>query len=175
VTDDDLASAFARRAPGALEETYRRYGDVLQRAARHVLGSPADARDCVHDALLRVWARQDSYRPERGTLRAFLIVCVRNDALSQIRRSGRHVALERRSAGPPAEHLDPAERLSVRAALAVLSPEHRAVIELAYWGELTQTEIATRLRLPLGTVKSRAAAGLRKLARTLTEKDGSDE
>lgn len=168
MTDDlELARAFAAHADGALEEAYRRHAPVLQAAARHVLGSTDDARDCVHDALVRVWAKPGAYRPERGALRAFLVVCVRNAALSRRRSAVRQVATERRSIAPPVPGIDVAERTAIRSALATLPREQRDVIELAYWGDYTQTEIATRLAVPLGTIKSRAALGLKKLARSL--------
>jgi RNA polymerase sigma factor (sigma-70 family) len=171
--DRELGAAFAAHAGGALEEAYRRYGAVLQAAARHVLGNAADARDCVHDALVRVWAAPSAYRLERGALRTFLIVCVRNEAISRKRRAVRHVATEARAAAAaqPAFGVDVAERVAVRAALARLPREQRDVLELAYWGDYSQTEIAARLGIPLGTIKSRAALGLRKLARTLTPRD----
>jgi RNA polymerase sigma-70 factor (ECF subfamily) len=170
--EGELDAAFAAHADGALEEAYRRYAPVLQAAARHVLGSSADARDCVHDALMRVWAKP-AYRVERGALRAFLIVCVRNEALSRKRRDVRHVALERRAAEPAPFGVGNEERVALRAALAGLPREQRDVIELAYWGDFTQAEIAARLGAPLGTIKSRAALGLRKLARTLSRGDFS--
>jgi RNA polymerase sigma factor (sigma-70 family) len=94
-------------------------------------------------------------------------VCVRNEALSRRRSAARQVALERRIATEPVERDDVAERLSIRNALAILPREQRDVIELAYWGEYTQTEIAAKLAVPLGTIKSRASLGLRKLARAL--------
>jgi RNA polymerase sigma-70 factor (ECF subfamily) len=168
----DLDAAFAAHTDGALEEAYRRYAPALQAAARHVLGSSADARDCVHDALMRVWAKP-VYRIERGALRSFLIVCVRNEALSRRRRNVRHVALERRVAAPPPPGVGDAERVALRSALGGLPREQRDVIELAYWGDFTQAEIAARLGAPLGTIKSRAALGLRKLARTLSREDFS--
>jgi len=174
VNDDrDLEAAFATHADGALEEAYRRYSDVLQAAARHVIGSAGDARDCVHDALIRVWSKEGAYRPERGALRAFLVVCVRNEAISRQRSDVRHVATERRAAPVAAASfgVDVAERVAVRSALATLPREQRDVIELAYWGDFTQVEIAARLGIPLGTIKSRAALGLRKLARTLKTQD----
>jgi RNA polymerase sigma-70 factor (ECF subfamily) len=168
VNDDRaLAASFAAHEDGALEEAYRRYGPVLVAAARHVLGTGADARDCVHDTLVRVWAKPDAYRVERGSLRAFLIVCVRNDAIARMRSSMRAVARERSVAPVVTSEIDVAERVAVRSALGALPREQREVIELAYWGDLTQTEIAVRLGVPLGTIKSRASLGLRKLARAL--------
>jgi RNA polymerase sigma-70 factor (ECF subfamily) len=173
VNDDrELDAAFAAHADGALEEAYRRHAAVLQAAARHVLGSAGDARDCVHDALVRVWAKEGAYRLERGSLRTFLMVCVRNEAISRKRSDVRHVASERRAAtATPAFGIDVAERVAVRSALATLPREQRDVIELAYWGDFTQAEISSRLGIPLGTIKSRAALGLRKLARSLNKQD----
>jgi RNA polymerase sigma-70 factor, ECF subfamily len=173
VNDDrELDAAFAAHADGALEEAYRRHAPVLQAAARHVLGSAGDARDCVHDALVRVWAKEGAYRLERGSLRTFLMVCVRNEAISRKRSDVRHVASERRAAvATPAFGIDVAERVAVRSALATLPREQRDVIELAYWGDFTQAEISSRLGIPLGTIKSRAALGLRKLARSLNKQD----
>jgi RNA polymerase sigma-70 factor (ECF subfamily) len=171
--DRELDAAFAAHADGALEEAYRRYAAVLQAAARHVLGRAGDARDCVHDALVRVWAKPDAYRLERGALRTFLIVSVRNEAISRKRSAMRQVATEARATTTPAPAfgIDVAERVAIRTALAVLPREQRDVIELAYWGDYSQSEIATRLGIPLGTIKSRAALGLRKLARTLKPRD----
>jgi len=170
--DRDLEAAFAAHADGALEEAYRRHAPALQAAARHVLGTAGDARDCVHDALIRVWSKEGAYRPERGALRAFLMVCVRNEAISRKRSDVRHVATEERAAlATPIFGIDAAERVAIRSALSTLPREQRDVIELAYWGDFTQAEIASRLGIPLGTIKSRAALGLRKLARTLNAQD----
>jgi RNA polymerase sigma-70 factor (ECF subfamily) len=126
----------------------------------------------VHDALIRVWSKEGAYRPERGALRSFLMVCVRNEAISRKRSEVRHVATEERAAlATPTFGIDAAERVAIRSALSTLPREQRDVIELAYWSDLTQTEIASRLGIPLGTIKSRAALGLRKLARTLNAQD----
>jgi RNA polymerase sigma-70 factor (ECF subfamily) len=169
--DRELDAAFAAHVDGALEEAYRRHAPALQAAARHVLGTAGDARDCVHDALIRVWSKEGAYRPERGALRSFLMVCVRNEAISRKRSAIRHVASEQRAVSAPAFGIDVAERVAIRTALATLPREQRDVIELAYWGDYTQAEISSRLGIPLGTIKSRAALGLRKLARTLNQRD----
>lgn len=169
--DRELDAAFAAHVDGALEEAYRRHAPALQAAARHVLGTAGDARDCVHDALIRVWSKEGAYRQERGALRSFLMVCVRNEAISRKRSAVRHVASEQRAATAPAFGVDVAERVAIRSALATLPREQRDVLELAYWGDFTQAEISSRLGIPLGTIKSRAALGLRKLARSLNRGD----
>ena len=171
ISDDALARMFIARAPLAFDETYRRYAGTLATVARSVLGSTQDAQDCVHDVLLRVWLKSGSYRLERGSLRAYLNVAVRNEALTRRRDAARHFAIERRvtlhalvdeEAAP--EIADHVELGRLRSALAALPIEQRVVIEHAYFANESQSEIATRLAVPLGTVKSRAVLALRKLA-----------
>jgi RNA polymerase sigma-70 factor (ECF subfamily) len=167
--DEALAVDFVARRPDGLSRAYARYAGLLAAVARHVLADADSAQDCVHDALLRVWQTQDSYRPERGTLRAFLVSCVRNEAMTRLRSSGRRAERERRAfllepasleTGEPADHVEAAR---VRAALARLPGEQREAIEHAYFNNLSQTQIAQRLGVPLGTVKGRVALAMRKL------------
>jgi RNA polymerase sigma-70 factor (ECF subfamily) len=171
--EDALAADFAARRPAALGRAYERNAALLVSVAARVLGERAAAEDCVHDALLRVWQARDSYRPERGSLRAFLATCVRNEALSRLRSSTRRAEREQRAALlEPApvgafEPVDPIEAARVRAALERLPADQRDVLERAYFAGLSQTEIAERTGLPLGTVKSRAALALRKLRAAL--------
>lgn len=132
--------------------------------------------DCVHDVFLRA-IRDPIYSPERGSLRAFLIVCVRNEALTRRRAASRHRAIEERAAipeiGAELEVRDHVESARIRRALEALPHEQRAALELAYFGGLTHREIATRLGEPLGTVKSRLALALRRLGRDLREPQGA--
>ena len=171
--EDALATGFAARRPEALARAYESYARLLVSVARHVLSEASAAEDCVHDALLRVWQAPDSYSTERGTLRAFLISCVRNEALSRLRSGNRRVERERRAhllEAPPyeSEPADPVDARRVRAALARLPAEQRDSIECAYFENLTQAQIAERLGVPLGTVKSRVSLALRKLRAELT-------
>jgi len=160
-----------------LEEIYERYADVCFSVALHVLRSPDDAEDCVQDVFARVWQRSDAYRPERGSLRAFLIACVRNDALGRRRAEARHRAIEEREARlqPSVEFeiADHVEAERVRQGLQRLPPDQRRVLELAYFGGLTHREIAAKLDEPLGTVKSRLALALRRLSRDLGAPQGA--
>jgi RNA polymerase sigma-70 factor, ECF subfamily len=170
MSDEALAQAFVDRAPVALDESYRRYRDLLYSVARNVTASAPEAEDCVHDALVRVWSQPDTYRLERGALRAFLVVCVRNEALTRRRNAARHLAIETNTAigeqrddGNAFEETDHVELARLRSAMAALPAEQRAVLDLAYFGGLSQSEIAKRLSVPLGTIKSRASIALRKL------------
>ena len=174
LSDVELAQAFAERGEGAFAEAYRRYAAVLYGVARQI--APDAAEDCVHDALLRVW-RAAAYRPERGSLRAFMIVCVRNEALTRRRSAARRFAGEQRdaqlaSASEAQTGTDYVQLAHLRAALTKLAPDLREVIELAYFGARSQTQIAAQLGLPLGTVKSRASLALRTLARAIGPDNG---
>lgn len=171
-SDEALAVAFAAHERWAFGEAYRRYGPLLYSAAYHVLGNADDARDCVHDAIARLWKSARAYATGRGSLRSFLVVCVRNEAISRQRRSGRRARLQDRLEALPAEHAeldaaDPIERDAVRRALLELPAEQRTAIALAFYEGKTHTEIAAQLDEPLGTIKSRIKLGLRKLAGTL--------
>jgi RNA polymerase sigma-70 factor, ECF subfamily len=148
---------------------------LLYSTAYNVLGNGDDAADCVHDALARVWRSKSAYSRARGAVRSFLLVCVRNEAVSRRRSRSRRSRLAERLAAEPVRYEelgagDPIERDRLRAAMAQLPPEQRIPLELAYYEGKTHTEIASELRSPLGTVKSRIAMGLRKLAEALRER-----
>jgi RNA polymerase sigma-70 factor, ECF subfamily len=180
--DKKLAEAFAARERWAFDEAFRRYASLLYSAAYNVLRNPDDAQDCVSDAVARLWRKPQAYSPARGSLRSFLVVCVRNAAISRRRQEVRRARSEERLAAMPSERQefrfpDPIERDRVRNGLLALPVEQRTALELAYYGGKTQTEIAAELGEPLGTIKSRIKLGLRRLASILeplsiTQSDG---
>jgi RNA polymerase sigma-70 factor, ECF subfamily len=167
-----LAQAFARRERWAFDEAYRRFGSLLYSVALKVLHNAEDAEDCVHDALVRVWKNAHAFTVERGSVRSFLVVCVRNEAISRTRSTARRDRLTQQVAQetPQVDELqiaDFVEEQRVREALAQLPDEQRTAVTLAYFGERTHVQIAEQLGEPLGTVKSRIALGLRKLGNAL--------
>jgi RNA polymerase sigma-70 factor, ECF subfamily len=168
--DGELAARFAARSRDGLASAYERYGRLLFTVARNALGDAADAEDCVHDALLRVWRTPGAYRPDRGALGPFLVACVRNEAMTMRRGRTRRIAREERvqrlqpvSTDPP-EIADHVAAQQLRDAIAALPDEQRVALETAYYGNRTQVETAQTLGVPLGTVKTRIAAAMRKLA-----------
>lgn len=170
--DDDIAAAFSRKERWAFEEAYRRYGSLLFSTALRVVGDRDDAADCVHDALARVWRSPNAYSRSAGAIRSFLVVCVRNEAVTRARSKARRLKLDDRLAAEPSEHeelrtIDFLENDRLHRALANLPAEQRKPLELAYFEQKTHTEIARELDEPLGTVKSRIAMGLRKLGSAL--------
>lgn len=170
--DETLSRAFAARAPWAFEEAYRRYGALLYSVARNVLGNTEDAQDCVHDSLVNLWKRLHPYSSERGDIRSFLVVCVRNNAISRRRTADRQARLasrvSRESEMTEEFHIeDFVENRKLHDALAQLPEEQRIALVLAYFGGKTHVEIAKHLEIPLGTIKSRISLGLRKLGSAL--------
>jgi RNA polymerase sigma-70 factor (ECF subfamily) len=167
-----LVADFVARRQDALERAYLAYGGLMYSVARHILGSDVDAQDCVHDALLRVWQRPETFRAERGSLRAYLSVCVRNEAVGRKRAAARHFTIEQRLVESDDIHYeieleDFAERERLRRALETLPIEQRQALECAYAGHLSHGQISEALGVPLGTIKSRIAMGLRKLQHAL--------
>jgi RNA polymerase sigma-70 factor (ECF subfamily) len=168
-----MAAGLAAGDHEALAGLYDRYAGLAYGVAIRVLGDPARAEDAVQDAFMNVWKNAASFDAERGSLRAWLLTAVRNRCIDHLRRRG---AREQREAElqPDAAYAqspsDPwrevalsLERTAVRDAMASLPAEQRQVVELAYFGGYSQTEIAGMTRVPLGTVKGRIRLALEKM------------
>jgi RNA polymerase sigma factor (sigma-70 family) len=159
----------------ALAELYDRYGKIAYGLAYRVLRDSALAEDAVQEAFITVWRTAGTYISERGKPRTWLLTLVHRRAVDLVRREQRRrvpaAADEPAPATPAAE--DEAtlrdRRRAVQAALTQLPADQREALELAYYGGLTQTELAQQLGVPLGTVKSRMFAGLRRLGDLLRE------
>ena len=162
-----IGQRLSRREAGALEEAYAEYAQVVRAYAVRLVGQ-ADADDVVQRTFLDVWrnaSRLDS--AERFT--GWLFTIARRRAIDQL-RSRRHEVVDvdqaRQLVGEDGRETADrfADAADVRAAVAQLPEHERTVIELAYFAERTQAEIAANLDVPLGTVKARAARGTRRLA-----------
>lgn len=165
-----VEQGFVAREAWAFDACYRAYRTLLYGAAYGVLRNAGEAEDCVHDVLLRLWQNGHAYTEARGSLRAFLAVCVRNDALSRRRKQSNRTRIELAMLAGGAEQTGESteERMDMANVLASLSGPQRQVLELAYYQGLTHEEIARRLDEPVGTVKSRLSNTLRALRRTLS-------
>ena len=151
--------------------------------ALRVCGQPAIAQDVVHDAFLALWRAPEAYDPARGAFRTFFLSLVHHRAVDAVRREERLRRRTERAANlEPFTSEDVAEevvegaelagrRAKVRRALMDLPPEQRTVLEMAYFDGLTQTQIADALGIPVGTVKTRTFAAIRKLRRALSPGD----
>jgi RNA polymerase sigma-70 factor (ECF subfamily) len=163
--DPNLIADFQARRGPALAAAYRLYWRTLYNAAHGVLHERQDAEDCVHDVLVDVWSHKTSYHPERGTLRTFLVACVRNAALTRKRSASRHREIEAAAYAQQdaVEAIDFTAKYQLQSALSMLPPEQLRALNLAFFGQRTHTEIARELDLPLGTVKSRLSLAIKKL------------
>jgi RNA polymerase sigma-70 factor (ECF subfamily) len=169
-SDLDLIEKIARGDRDALARLYDRYAPILLAVGQRILGERREAEDLLHDVFLEAWRSIRDYDGTRGSVRGWLCLRMRSRALDRLRSAGRARVVSMDEVGlPESESVcseDPAlgpDRARVRSALAMLSPEQRAVIELAYFEGLTSSEIATHLSIPIGTVKSRVAAAMSRL------------
>jgi RNA polymerase sigma-70 factor (ECF subfamily) len=158
---------------------YDRHSGAAFSLVYRIVGRRAEAEDALQEAFLAVWRAGGRYDPARGSVRSWLLGIVHNRAIDAIRRASVH---QRRRAsdegiderlpapgGTEAEVIRRMDAAHVRAALGALPAEQVRVIELAYFGGFTHTEIAGMLALPLGTVKARMRLGLQKLRGGLEE------
>jgi RNA polymerase sigma-70 factor, ECF subfamily len=177
-TDAELFQAVKAGQQAALGLLYDRYAKPVYGLALHILKHPQEAEDLTQEIFLTFW-RGSSYNPERGSIGQFLMLLTRSRAIDKLRsRTNRFRFLMRwqRSFGaqtspdPPLENASHTELTTrVQQALADLSADRRQVLELAYYGGLSQSEIAQQLNLPLGTVKTRSRQGLLKLRQALED------
>jgi RNA polymerase sigma-70 factor, ECF subfamily len=173
-SDLELIAGCAGGAEGALTELHRRHASLCRHRALDVLRNGALADEAVQDAFLDLWKTAPGFDPARAQVRTWLCVLVHRRAVDLARREARHHLSHTDEPAPdPASYTAEellvlqVDRRAVRTALARLGPVHRQVIELAYWGGLSQSEIATRCGVPLGTIKSRTFDGLAQLGAIL--------
>ncbi len=171
--DAELLEACAGGDERALGSLYDRYGRRAYGLALRVLRDPGLAEDAVQDAFLAVWRRAATYDPARGTASTWILTLVHRRAVDLVRREQRVTTLPPELEAPlvPFDGIaeDVVLRSEVQAALRLLSTAEREVIDLAYWVGLTQSQIATALGIPPGTVKSRTFSALTKLRDVLRE------
>ncbi len=181
VADDADRAVLARVATGelhALDELYERYKTMAYSIAYRITNDATLAEDVVQDAFLGAWRNAERYITGRGSVKTWLLAIVHHRAIDAVRRRRPTTELPEREEIPPPQLRLPdvwsevsanLDAETVRGALAVLSDVQREAIELAYFGGLTQQEIAERTETPLGTVKSRMRLGLLAMRRVLTQ------
>ena len=167
--DEVLIRRVAESGDGrALSELYDRYGGLVHGAGVKYLGDRGLAEDLVQDVFLAVWRGAAGFDPDKASFSTWIHRITRNRATDLARRKRarvRTVAPTRDDALHEPEEGDAAEEISrgfeVVGVLSALSPAHREVLVLAYFGGLSQREISARTSTPLGTIKSRTTAALR--------------
>ena len=179
--DLELHRRVSERDRQAFDELYRRYARQAYGVALRVTSQDLIAQEVVQDAFLALWRAPEAFDPTRGGFRSFFLSLVHHRAVDAVRREERLRRRTERAANlEPATGEDPAEdvvedaylrvrRKEVRAALGTLPAAQRQVLEMAYFGGMTQVTIAEQLGIPIGTVKTRTLAAMRKLRVTLQE------
>jgi RNA polymerase sigma factor (sigma-70 family) len=180
LSDEALVAQIARGDDAALGALYDRFGRIVYSLALRVLRDGQLAEEATQEACLAGWRTAGDYRASRGSARTWLLTIAHRRAVDRVRYEHRRVASndprdevsEHRLVDPAGSAEDEAwvvfERERLNRALGRIPDAEREVIELAYFDGYTQSELAGRLGLPLGTVKRRTFTGLRRL-RTLLE------
>jgi len=171
--DRALIERLKRRDPQALAELYDRYGRVAYSLVLRVVRDQAIAEDLVQETFLRVWNRVHSIDSERGAIGPWLLAVARNRAIDYLRSSaGRDrnaaVELDETDHAPLYREMEAGILMAdqvrrVKAAMDKLAPNHRAVVELAYFEGLSQTEMSAKMGQPLGTIKTWVRTALQSL------------
>ena len=178
--DEELMAVVDRKDPRAFEALYDRHGGAAYSLAYRIVGDRDLAEDTTQEAFLSIWRSKARYDRARGSVRSWLLSVVRNRAIDALRRGGANA--------PKLDHDDQAlldvreadERTEteairretsreLRSALDALPEDQSRVIELAYFGGFTHSEIAEMISLPLGTVKGRMRLGLEKIRAEIAE------
>jgi len=174
--DRDLVALLRSRDEEAFRRLFDRHAPTANALALRIVRRAHLAEEIVQEVFFAVWRSPEGYDPGRGSVRSWLMGMVHHRAVDAVRREEAHrrradsAAADTRDA-EASDHADeiveeiarPEARRVVRAALDGLPAEQRHVIELMYFGGLTQTQVADRTGLPLGTVKSRTLLGMRRL------------
>jgi len=174
-SDEALLALVSRADEQALAELYDRYSRVAYGLAVRILRDRSLAEDAVQEAFLAVWRSADRFLAERAKPSTWILTLVHRRAVDLVRREERRrgdpldSAPEDESRGTDEEVEVRAKRQLVQDALRKLPDDQREALELAYYGGFTQSELAERLGLPLGTIKSRMFTGLRRLRDLLAD------
>jgi RNA polymerase sigma-70 factor (ECF subfamily) len=180
LADEELMPLVGRKDPEAFEVLYDRHGGVAYSLANRIVGNRAAAEEVTQEAFISVWRSGARFDAARGSVRSWLLSVVRNRAIDFLRsKAGKapkldfddDSALEQRPAAERTEEeaLRRETAGEIRGALGKLPGEQSKVIELAYFGGFSHSEIAEILSLPMGTVKGRMRLGLEKIRGELAE------
>lgn len=160
-----LGADFRDGTPEAVRRVYEEYSSMVYSIALRTLRNTADAEDVTQQVFVNAWRARSRFDPDRAPIGAWLAGITRNAVADALRRRARDrtdLAEAEESAGPDRTD-EIVDQVVVAQALTELGPPQQDVLELAFFERLTHTEIAERMGLPLGTVKSHITRGLRRL------------
>ena len=180
LADEEVMVLLRDGNPDAFEVIYDRHGGAAFSLAYRILGERGAAEDCIQEAFISIWRSGGKFDPTRGSVRSWTLSIVRNRAIDVLRsKAGKAPKMtfddDEIIESRPSEELTEEEAMrnetatEVRGALSQLPDDQSKVIQLAYFGGFSQSEIAGMLNVPLGTVKGRMRLGLEKIRGELAE------
>jgi len=179
LADEDVMTLVQAGDPRAFEVLFDRHSGAAFSLAYRMVGNRVTAEDISQEAFLSIWRSRLRYRSDRGSVRTWVLGIVHHRAIDALRRNLVHdrrrataEGLEERLEAPELTDVEVARRdeaSQVRSAIGTLPSEQSRVVELAYFGGFTHSQIAEMLGTPIGTVKGRMRLGLEKLRRELVE------
>ncbi len=181
LADEDLMPLVERKDPRAFEIVYDRHGGAAFSLAYRMVGNRSAAEDITQEAFLSLWRSGARYDRARGSVRTWLLGIVRNRAIDLLRREvmqapaisfDDEISADKRPSSPVETDVEALRREAAREVRGVLNElpgDQMRVIELAYFGGLTHSQIADMLGMPLGTVKGRMRLGMEKIRARLAE------
>ena len=178
--EQDLAARLKRREPQAMADLYDQYGKLVFSVILRIVREPGIAEDLTQEAFLRVWNRAQFFDQEKGALGPWVLTVARNRAIDYLRSVDGRMAQKTTEFEPAREHpsgfvnlerdvINSDQARVLRGAFGKLTPNQRVVIEMAYFEGLSQTEMAERMKQPLGTVKTWVRSALKALRIELQE------
>ncbi|HUQ94329.1 MAG TPA: sigma-70 family RNA polymerase sigma factor [Bryobacteraceae bacterium] len=178
--EEDLALRLKRRDQNAMGELYDRYGKLVYSVIFRIVKETGTAEDLAQETFLRVWNRVQFFDPEKGTLGPWVLAVARNRAIDYLRSVDGRIAQRTFEYDGGVEHPESFGNLErdvinsdrariLKEAFTKLTPNQRVVIEMAYYEGLSQTEMADRMKQPLGTVKTWVRTALRILRNEVEE------
>ena len=178
--DEELVRAIANGDTRALATLYDRHAPLMLGLARRIVGGKPEAEDIVHDVFVEAWRRAADYDENRGSVKAWLLLRTRSRAIDYRKSAGVARTVPTGDGAWLAALVDPRvdaseapDRTRLRRVVSALSEDQQQVLYLGYFEGLSSSEIATKVGIPIGTVKSRVAAALSALRSALAEKPGS--
>jgi RNA polymerase sigma-70 factor (ECF subfamily) len=177
IQDRELIERLKGRDPQALGDLYDRYGHTVYSVILRIVRDTGTAEALAQEAFLRIWNRIGGFDEAKGALGPWVLAVARNRAIDFVRSNENRMSqtlfdLDKTEypgvfANLETDILNSERARRIRAAFEKLNPNHRRVIELAYWEGLSQTEMAERMQQPLGTVKTWTRSALRSLREEL--------
>jgi RNA polymerase sigma-70 factor (ECF subfamily) len=172
-TESELVALLKQKDKAAFSNLYDNYSGALYGVILRVLNSDTEtAQDVLQDSFVKIWKSFESYDSSKGTLFTWMLKIARNTAIDKVRslklRSIQSLDQNVHLVDSQYNQSSNVDVIGLKEIINKLKPEHKTIIDLAYFGGFTQEEISVRLQMPLGTVKTRARAALIELRKIIT-------